>query len=177
MAQLSHSSACRMQAASFGTTAERQRGSISLDGHSETSAYWKGGAAYIRMCPRCGLEPSSDGKLSNCMCMCLNALCCKPLHGHKRCAQCGVGSGSPEPPKVVTVHIKAKRARVVHWWTSGTRTLVGLATFLVLLLLLCRFTHRLQSTSVLVTLGTCLVHLLLLRRRFTHCFGNSSDEC
>jgi hypothetical protein len=90
--------------------------SISLDGHSETSAYWKGSAAYIRMCPRCGLEQSSvDGKSSNCMCMCLNALCCKPLHGHKRCSLCGAGSGSPEPPKVVTVHVKAKRARVVQW--------------------------------------------------------------
>ena len=113
-------------------TANSQRGRISLDGRSETSKYWAGGAAYDPMCATCGLAPTrSDrpGIASNCFCMC--DTCKRPLNGlgslvpldadnplgpkHHLCAECGGDAAEVIP--ICTREVKAKRPRSsYHVW-------------------------------------------------------------
>ena len=107
-------------------TAHHERGRISLDGRSETSKYWAGGAAYDPMCATCGLAPTrSDrpGLASNCFCMC--DTCKRPLNGlgslvpldadvpdgptHHLCAKCGGDAAEVIP--ICTREVKAKRPR------------------------------------------------------------------
>jgi hypothetical protein len=107
-------------------TAHHERGHISMDGRSETSKFWAGGAAYDPMCATCGLAPiRSDrpGLASNCFCMC--DTCKRPLHGlgslvpldadnpgglkHHLCAKCGGDAAEVIP--ICTREVKAKRPR------------------------------------------------------------------
>ena len=98
-------------------TANSQSGFISLDGRSEKSQYWAGGASYMVMCLKCGLEPSRPGVLSNCFCMC--DICSAPLNGHGSmlrgsskaaivCKQCG-GEGNAVIP-ICTREVRKKRS-------------------------------------------------------------------
>ena len=114
-----------MEAPHLTTTADRQRGTITFEGRSETSKQWSGGAAYAIRCGRCGLEPGRVGFVSKCLCTCTR--CFEPLNGKKVCPSrfCGhhqpvEGSGvddgrprSPETLPIATVHVKAKRKRAV----------------------------------------------------------------
>lgn len=92
-------------------TAGSQHGSISYDGHSESSSVWRGGAAYVQMCLTCGLEPGRAGYVSNCLCMCKR--CCRALNGHgdemRMCDGCD--GGRPQIASIGTTEIKAKRKR------------------------------------------------------------------
>jgi hypothetical protein len=107
-------------------TAHHERGRISLDGRSETSKYWAGGAAYDLMCATCGLAPirrDRPGLASNCFCMC--DTCKRPLYGlgslvpldadnpggpkHHVCADCGGDAAEVIP--ICTREVKAKRPR------------------------------------------------------------------
>ena len=107
-------------------TANHERGRISLDGRSETSKFWAGGAAYDPMCATCGLAPirrDRPGLSSNCFCMC--NIFKKPLNGlgslvpldadnpggpkHHVCADCGGDAAEVLP--ICTREVKAKRPR------------------------------------------------------------------
>ena len=110
-------------------TANAMRGSISMDGRSETSKYWAGGAAYDPMCATCGLAPTRrdrPGLASNCFCMC--DTCKKPLNGlgslvpldanapdgpkHHLCVKCGGDAAEVIP--ICTREVKSKRSRTSY---------------------------------------------------------------
>ena len=110
-------------------TAHHERGRISLDGRSETSKYWAGGAAYEPMCATCGLAPirrDRPGLASNCFCMCHT--CNNPLNGlgslvpldadvpdgpkHHLCVKCGGDAAAAIP--ICTREVKLKRARASY---------------------------------------------------------------
>lgn len=110
-------------------TANSERGRISLDGRSETSKYWAGGAAYEPMCATCGLAPTRrdrPGLASNCFCMC--DACKTPLNGlgslvpldadapygpkHHLCVRCGGDAAEVLP--ICTREVKAKRPRASY---------------------------------------------------------------
>ena len=115
-------------------TAHHERGRISLDGRSETSKYWAGGAAYDPVCATCGLAPTRSDKpgvASNCFCMC--DTCKRPLNGlgslvpldadnplgpkHHLCAKCGGDAAEVIP--ICTREVKAKRPRSSYLpWTA-----------------------------------------------------------
>lgn len=93
-----------------------------MDGRSEKSRFWAGGASYVVMCVKCGLEPSRQGSVSNCFCMC--DVCAAPLNGlgsirtssdaHSGkaqivCKRCG-GQGNSVVP-ICTREVRAKRSR------------------------------------------------------------------
>jgi hypothetical protein len=104
-------------------TANSQKGFISMDGRSEKSRFWAGGASYVVMCVKCGLEPSRQGSGSNCFCMC--DACAAPLNGLGSfrtssddvnpgkaqivCKRCG-GQGNSVVP-ICTREVRAKRSR------------------------------------------------------------------
>jgi hypothetical protein len=113
-------------------TAHHERGRISLDGRSETSKYWAGGAAYEPMCATCGLAPTrSDrpGIASNCFCMC--DTCKRPLNGlgslvpldaddpdgpkHHLCANCGGDRAEVIPIGSREVKVKRPRSSYLPW--------------------------------------------------------------
>ena len=110
-------------------TANSERGRISLDGRSETSKYWAGGAAYELMCATCGLAPTRrdrPGLASNCFCMC--DACKTPLNGlgslvpldadapdgpkHHLCVRCGGDAAEVHP--ICTREVKSKRPRASY---------------------------------------------------------------
>jgi hypothetical protein len=103
----------------YVTFSSVQRESISFDGRSAKSTYWRGGAAYVAMCLTCGLEPVKPGRTSNCLCMCGlgkgGAGCSRALSGlgdeEGLCVGCG--GGRPEIVPIGSVEVKAKRPRLI----------------------------------------------------------------
>ena len=121
-------------------TANSQKGFISMDGRSEKSRFWAGGAAYVVMCVKCGLEPSRQGSVSNCFCMC--DACAAPLNGRGSvrtssdvnpgkaqivCQRCG-GQGNSVVP-ICTREVRAKRSRDSYTpWHKKPTTVPSLQT-------------------------------------------------
>jgi hypothetical protein len=132
------------------------RGTISFDGRSDKSTYWRGGAAYVLMCHTCGLEPSKLGHASKCMCMCEG--CSKPLNGHGApmptgidgrvkmlCKRCG--GRKQEVIPIGTVETKAKRPRASA--TSAAAECTPVATPLIL----SNETYEQQSARTYISYG------------------------
>ncbi len=109
----------------YVTVSSVQRETISFDGRSANSTYWRGGAAYVAMCLTCGLEPVKAGRSSNCLCMCglgkRGAGCSRALSGlgdeQGLCGSCG--GGRPVIVPIGSVEVKAKRPRMTRVPDAG----------------------------------------------------------